>query len=73
MAQRTERRRATSIDRLERQQQQYTAAAARLNEQLAVQKPLYAVLTSEQKQVADQLLSPRGRHGKSRHRGHHRV
>jgi hypothetical protein len=58
-AQHTERRQHSAIDRLERQQQFLAAAAARLNERIAVEKPLYAVLTDEQKHVADQVLAPR--------------
>src|SRR5579862_7513307 len=59
-----ERHRPTAIERLERMQQFHAEGIRRLNEQLEVQKPLYAVLTSEQKQVADQLLPPHdGPHG----------
>ena len=73
MTKRADRQRPTAIERLERQQQHFAAAAVQLNERLAVQKPLYAALTTEQKQVADEVLAPRGKHGKSRHRGMHRM
>ena len=61
--------RPTAIARMERQQQRHAAAATRLNERLAVEKPLYAALNADQKAVADQLLAPRGRHGGFRHHG----
>lgn len=61
-----ERKRPTAIERLERRQQFFTTAAARSGELLAVQKPLYAALSPEQQQVADEVFAPRG------HRGFHR-
>ena len=73
MAQRTERQHPTALDRLERQQQFFAAAAARLNERLAVQKPLYAALSADQKQVADRVLAPGGRPGTFRHGGMRRM
>jgi len=63
-----ERQRPTAIERIERAQQFHSMAIKRLNEQLEVQKPLYAVLTPEQKKVADELLAPRGPGGMSGHR-----
>ena len=60
-----ERTRPTAIERLERRQQFMTVALARSNEMLAVQKPLYAALSTEQKRVADELFAPRFK------RGHH--
>ena len=67
---RMQRQRPTAIERLERQQSFHAAAVTRLNEILAVQKPLYAALSPEQKLVADQVLvrhRPGGfRHGGSR-------
>jgi LTXXQ motif family protein len=69
MKQRAEPGQPSAIERLERRQQQLAAAAARISERLAVQKPLYAVLTAEQKQIADQVLAPRGGHDRMRHRG----
>jgi hypothetical protein len=53
--------RPTVIERLERQQSFLSAAVTRLNELLAVEKPLYAVLTPEQQRVADEVLAPRPR------------
>ncbi len=67
-AQRTERERPNAIARLERRQQLLAAAAANTNELLAVQKPLYAALSDEQKLIADKVMVPRGHHGK-----HHRM
>lgn len=51
--------RPNAIERLERRQSMYANAVVRLNEQLAVQKPLYAALTPEQQKVADVVLAPR--------------
>ncbi len=69
------RERPNAIARMERQQQRHAAALTRLNERLAVQRPLYAALTVEQKQVADQVLAPRGerRKGFGHHRGRARA
>jgi hypothetical protein len=65
MAANTERKRLTAIERLERRQAFMATASARLGERLAAQKPLYAALSPEQQQIADQLLAGRGdRHGK---------
>ena len=58
-----EHRRPSAIERMERAQQMHAAAVARINDQLAVEKPLYAALSPEQKQVADVVLAP--------HDGHH--
>ena len=55
------RQRPTVIERLERQQSFLSAAVTRLNELLAVEKPLYAVLAPEQQRVADEMLAPRAR------------
>jgi hypothetical protein len=65
--------RPNAIERLERTQQFLTTAAARTNELLSVSKPLYAALTPEQKAVADELLTARGRGMFERHgmRGMH--
>ena len=62
----------TAIDRLQVRQERLAASAARLNETLTVAKPLYAALTPEQQQVADELLAPR-RHGMFQHKGRHRA
>ena len=71
-AQRTERTRPNAVSRLEFQKQRFEAALARLNERIAVQKPLYAALSAEQQAIADEVLAPRrhGRHGPG-HRGMH--
>lgn len=55
--------RPNAIERLERQQSFHAAAVTRLNEILAVEKPLYATLTPEQKVVADEVLVPQRRRG----------
>ena len=67
--------RPTAIERLEREQQQHAASVTRINERLAVQRPLYAALSAEQKAIADELLAPRRHHGNRSGRGgsHHRV
>jgi DNA anti-recombination protein RmuC len=63
----------TAIDRLERRQAMLTAASQNLQEVIAAAKPLYAVLTPEQQQIADQLLARRGHRGGFRqHGGMHR-
>lgn len=71
---RSTRARPTAIARMEREQQRHADAVVRLNEQLAVQKPLYAALSPEQKTVADKVLAPRGemgeRGGMRGHGGH---
>jgi len=59
------RRPGNSIERLERAQSLHAEAVTRINQLLAVQKPLYAALSPEQKQVADVVLLPR-RHGQGR-------
>lgn len=68
----------SAIERLERRQAFMATAAARLGERLAVEKPLYAALTPEQQQIADQVLAGgghRGRHGGQggMHRNHGRA
>ena len=59
------RRRGNAIERLERAQSFHAEAVTRINQLLAVQKPLYAALSPEQRQVADVVLLPR-RHGQGR-------
>jgi len=71
--QRSERQRPTAIARIERIQQRHAAAVVRLNELLAVEKPLYASLSNDQKSVADELLVPRTRGGMFLHGGMHRA
>ena len=61
-----------AIRRLEREQQRHAASVTRLNELLAVQRPLYAALSAEQKAIADELLAPR-RHGGFGRGGSHRI
>lgn len=60
--------RPNAIERLERRQSMHANAIVRLNESLAVQKPLYAALSPEQQKVADVVLNrgfggPGGRFG----------
>lgn len=70
-AARPERRQFTAIDRLERRQQRMTQGSQRLGEVIAAAKPLYAVLSPEQKVVADGMISRQGHggHGRNHHRG----
>jgi hypothetical protein len=74
-AERKPHERPNAIARMEHQQQRHAAALTRLNELLAVERPLYASLTVEQKQVADEVLAPQGdRHGGfGRHGPHARA
>ena len=71
MAQRTEHKRPTVIERLERTQERLATASARLNELLAVEKPLYAALSPEQRQIADRTLAARGQGGRQGRHGRH--
>jgi hypothetical protein len=66
---RAEHKRASAIERLERAQSFHADAVTRINGILSVEKPLYAVLSPEQKKVADEVLNPRPhfRGGPSRH------
>lgn len=76
MAATTERKRPTAIEQLERRQERTAEASTRMGERLAVQKPLYAALSPEQQQIADQVFASRGgKHGGrgGRHSGHGRV
>lgn len=69
-AQRPDPRSVSAIERLERTQSRMAARAARLNDVLVAAKPLYATLSTEQKQVADEMLSRQGHRGQQRqHRG----
>ena len=70
-AARTEHQRPTAIERLERRQQFMATASVRLGERLAVQKPLYAALSSEQQQIADKMFAGRGHGRKGHHGGRH--
>ena len=60
------------MQRLERQQQMHAEANQRLAALIAVQKPLYDVLTAEQKKVADDVLSPHGGRGRAMQASFHR-
>ena len=78
-AQRGDFHKASAIDRLERTQQRMAQRSAQLSEVITAAKPLYATLSTEQKQVADGMLARQGgRHGgrgghpRQHHRGMHR-
>src|SRR5262245_7397407 len=62
---RAEGKRPTAVERHEFARTRMAAATQRLDELLAVEKPLYAALTPEQQRVADEVLSEHGGH----HRG----
>jgi len=51
--------RPTAIERLEKAQTFHAEAVTRINQFLAVEKPLYAALSPEQQKVADLVLNPR--------------
>jgi hypothetical protein len=53
--------RPNAIERLERTQSFLADAVTRINQLLAVEKPLYAALSPEQQKVADVVLNRRGR------------
>ena len=55
--------RPTLIERMENRQKFHADSIRTINELLAVQKPLYASLSAEQKRVAEVVLAPRGRDG----------
>jgi len=57
----------SAIERLTRRQAMMAEAATRMNEVLEAAKPLYAVLSDDQKKDADALLNRGGGRG-----GHHR-
>jgi len=61
--------RPNAIERLERAQSFHAEAVTRLNQLLAVEKPLYAALSAEQQKVADVVLNPhfRSMGGRSMH------
>jgi periplasmic protein CpxP/Spy len=61
----TTRPNVSAIERLERMQRMTAERYNRLGEVISAAKPLYDVLSPEQKQAADQMLARRG------HRGHH--
>ena len=71
--QRDERQRPTAIHRLERRQKFYTIALENLQQRISAAKPLYAALTPEQQQIADEVLASHGGRGKfGHHHGMHR-
>ncbi len=71
--QRDEQQRPNAIERLERKQKFYTIALKNLQQRIAAAKPLYAVLTPEQQQIADELLASHGGRSKfGHHHGMHR-
>jgi hypothetical protein len=65
------RRRLNAIERMERRQSFHAAAVTRINTLLAVEKPLYAALSPEQKKVADVVLNPRAKSKRGQFRGRH--
>ena len=67
------RERPNAIARLEREEQRHAESATRINERLAVQRPLYAALSTEQKAIADEVLAPRRHGGHFGRGGSHRV
>jgi hypothetical protein len=69
------RRQLSVIERMEREQQFHAAGIRKLNEQLTVERPLYAVLTREQKQIADEVLAPNNlsRHSHGDRGKHHQA
>ncbi len=71
--QRATRERPNAIARLEREQQRHAASVTRINERLAVQRPLYEALSTEQKAVADEVLAPRRHGGRFGRGGAHRM
>jgi LTXXQ motif family protein len=63
------RHRPNAIERLERTQSLLAEGVTRINDLLAVEKPLYAALSPEQRNVADVVLNPR-LHAMERRFGH---
>lgn len=57
------RARPNAVERMERRQARLAAAAERLSETLVAAKPLYAALSPEQQQIADELFARRGHGG----------
>lgn len=73
-ARRAPHERPSAIERLERAQSFHAAAVSRINELLAVEKPLYAALSPQQQKVADVVLNrqARGMHRPWMHGGEFR-
>ena len=65
-----QRPQVNAIDRLERTQLRMQQRSARLGEVISAAKPLYAALSPEQKQIADEMIARQGRGGHGG-RGHH--
>lgn len=61
--------RPTVIERMEMRQKFHADAIRRMNDVLAVQKPLYEALSAEQKRDAEVVMSPRGPGGRGEMRG----
>lgn len=61
----------TAIDRMERMQKRMAERYHRFGEVITAAKPLYDVLSPEQKQVADSMLARSGPGGRHHHRGGH--
>ena len=55
-----ERKHPTAVEQHQFQRDRMVVATQRLDELLAVEKPLYAALTPEQQRVADEVLAQRG-------------
>lgn len=64
-ARRGPQERPSAIERLERAQSFHAAAVSKINELLAVEKPLYAALSPQQQKVADVVLN---QHARGMHR-----
>jgi LTXXQ motif family protein len=63
--------RPNAIERLQQTQSFLAEGVTRINDLLAVEKPLYAALSPEQRRVADVVLNPRLRAMERRFRHHH--
>ncbi|OGA33029.1 MAG: hypothetical protein A3F75_02485 [Betaproteobacteria bacterium RIFCSPLOWO2_12_FULL_64_23] len=63
---RSRHERPNAIERLEKTQSSHAEAVTRINQYLAVMKPLYAALSPAQQKVADVVLNPRFRSMKGR-------
>ncbi|HUO44784.1 MAG TPA: Spy/CpxP family protein refolding chaperone [Burkholderiales bacterium] len=68
-----ERGRPTAVERLERRERFYSVALDDLKQRIAVEKPLYAALTPEQQQIADEVFAAHGGHRGFGHGMRHKV
>jgi hypothetical protein len=66
-----EHQRPTAVERLQRKEQFYTVVLEDLKQRIAAGKPLYAVLTPEQQQIADKVLTSHHGRGKFDHHDMH--